>query len=150
MAQRFSLAPLARNYLTPCPSVIQILLTCPAQLVYFRHQLYCDLCLFSYPGGYYLSQYMVFNTLLSIFGFAASLLITWLLRAHGPLPYVISGSPHHLQTYVLQTGSSITLEYVPLLGESCAAVIFSFDLVDLFCLVSCITLSFKHSVSEWC
>ena len=56
----------------------------------------CDLCLFSYPDVYYfLSRYVMFNILLSIFVCAAAnLFFAWVVSAHVSAPYVIAGSMH--------------------------------------------------------
>ena len=45
----------------------------------------------------FLSQYVMFNILLSIFVCAAaSVFFTWLVSAHVSAPYVIAGSTHEL------------------------------------------------------
>ena len=57
----------------------------------------CDLGLFSYPDVCFLSPYVMFNILLSIFVCAAaSLFFALVVSAHVSAPYVIVGSTHEL------------------------------------------------------
>ena len=74
----------------------RILLTCPfPSSDLFNH--ICDLGLFSYPDGFFLSLYVMFNILLSIFVCAAaSLFFAWVVSAHVSAPYDNAGSTHEL------------------------------------------------------
>ena len=74
-----------------------ILLTCPGQVhFYLLTQIY-DLCLFSYPDVCFMSRYVLFSILLSIFvGAVASLFFARMVRAHVLAPYIIAGSVYEL------------------------------------------------------
>ena len=83
-----------------CPSVISYSanMPCPGRLLasdLFNHV--CDLCLSSYPDFFFLSRYVTFKILLSIFVcVAASLFFAWLVSVCASTPYVIAGSTHEL------------------------------------------------------
>ena len=58
----------------------------------------CDLCLFNFTQMFvFLSRYVIYNKLLSVFVWAAaSLVFGWVVNAHVSAPYVIAGSTHEL------------------------------------------------------
>ena len=76
-----------------------MLLTCPAH-VHFR-LLTCSITsvifVFSLTQMFvFLSRYVMFNILLSIFVCTAASLFSWVVSAHVSAPYVIDGSTHEL------------------------------------------------------
>ena len=81
-----------------CPSVISYPadVPCPGPLPssdLFNHV--CDLGLFSYPYVCFLSRYVMFSILFSIFVYgAASLFFASVVSAHVSTPYAIAGSMH--------------------------------------------------------
>ena len=82
---------------TQFPSDISCLADVPCQGLLPSSDLFNHVCDFSLTQMFvFVSRYVMFNTLLSIFVCATASLFAWVVSAHVSAPYFIAGSTHEL------------------------------------------------------